>query len=322
MIDMFALRQDVEEEVSTILSSDFDIGVTRTTSVPHSDDNAITFPNLDQKVQSTKVIETTVLYVDMRRSTALSLKHRPEIVAKLYSAFVRAMTRCAGAYGGEVRGIIGDRVMMLFEASNCFVNAVDTAVLINSICQYVLNKNFPHNEVEFGIGIDYGNMLATKTGIRRHGSAQQSYRSLVWLGRPANVASKLTDRASKSEEGFDAVLVKVAYRRGTLLGGTNMIYIDELPHEFIKKFKHNPLSGLMIHDDPTFHSFTCKTERIVTQKAVPPILMTKVVYDGYRTQRPSAIELANGWYQEVTLDIPEYRDKIFGGDVIFTSFRP
>jgi adenylate cyclase len=322
MIDLFALKQDVQEEVSTVLSSDFDIGVTRTTSVPHSDDNEITFPNLDQKVQGTKVIETAVLYVDMRRSTALSLKHRPETVAKLYSAFVRAMTRCAGAYGGEVRGIIGDRVMMLFEASNCFVNAVDTAVLINSVCQYVLNKNFAHNEVAFGIGIDYGNMLATKTGIRRHGSAQQSYRSLVWLGRPANVASKLTDRANKPEEGFDAVLVRVAYRRATLLGGTNMIYIDEWPHEFIKKFKHNPLSGLMIHDDPTFHSFTYKTERIVTQKAVPPILMTKVVYDGYRTQRPSAIELANSWYQEVSLNIPDYRDRIFGGDVIFTSFRP
>jgi adenylate cyclase len=103
------------------------------------------------------------------------------------------MTRCAQVFGGEVRGIIGDRVMILFDSSSCFTNAVDTAVLINSVCQYVINKHFKHDEVSFGVGIDHGRMLATKTGVRRHGSAQQSYRSLVWLGRPANIASKLTD---------------------------------------------------------------------------------------------------------------------------------
>jgi adenylate cyclase len=226
-----------------------------------------------------------------------------------------------GVFGGEVRGIIGDRVMMLFETADCFINAVDTAALINSVCQHVLNKHFAHNEITFGIGIDYGNMLATKTGIRRHGSAQQSYRSLVWLGRPANVASKLTDRANKPEESFDAVLVRVAYKRTNLSGGTGLIYIDEWPHEFVKKFTHSPLSGLMIHDDPTFHSYIYRNERMVTQTAVPPILMTKVVYDGYRTQRPDAVELANCWYKEIRIDIPDYRDKIFGGDVVFNRFK-
>src|ERR1019366_6964287 len=110
-----------------------------------------------------------------------------------------------------VRGIIGDRVLMLFDAANCFTNVIDTAILINSVCQYVLNKHFTHNEITFGIGIDYGNMLATKTGIRRHGSAQQSYRSLVWLGRPANIASKLTDHANKPEEATELVKLRVAY---------------------------------------------------------------------------------------------------------------
>ena len=124
MADLAALRREVDDEVSTILSSDFDITVTKTATVPHFDDGAITFPNLDEKAQGTKVLETTVLYVDMRRSTALSMKHRSQTVAKLYSAFVRAMTRCAAVYGGEVRGIIGDRVLMLFDRANCFTNSI------------------------------------------------------------------------------------------------------------------------------------------------------------------------------------------------------
>src|ERR1700685_1800973 len=105
MVNTPALRADINDEIATILSTDFSITVTTTDTVPHSDDGAITFPNLDQKNQGTKIIETAVLYVDMRRSTALSLKHRSHTVAKLYSAFVRAMTRCAQAFGGEVRGI-------------------------------------------------------------------------------------------------------------------------------------------------------------------------------------------------------------------------
>jgi adenylate cyclase len=191
-------RDEIDDEISKILASDFAIAVTGTSSVPHSGDPAITFPNLDDRFQRCEVIETAVLYVDIRRSTNLNLEHHPQTVAKLYSAFVRAMTRCAAEYRGHVRGIIGDRVMVLFNPSAAFTDAVNTAILMNTICKHVLNKHFKQNEVTCGIGIDYGRMLATKTGVRRHGYERHNYRSLVWLGRPANVASKLTDLANKT----------------------------------------------------------------------------------------------------------------------------
>ena len=69
-MDVVKLKQDIADEVTTILSSDFEIEVTNTASIPHSSDGSITFPNLDQKFQGTKLLETTVLYVDMRRSTS------------------------------------------------------------------------------------------------------------------------------------------------------------------------------------------------------------------------------------------------------------
>jgi len=52
----------------------------------------------------------------MRRSTALSLKHHSHTVAKLYSAFVRAVTRCAKVFDGEVRGI-NDNIKRLSRSS-------------------------------------------------------------------------------------------------------------------------------------------------------------------------------------------------------------
>ena len=318
MVDFAELHKDINEEISTILSSDFKIDVTKTMYVPHSDDGAITFPNLDQKIQGTKVIETAVLYVDMRRSTALSLKHRSHTVARLYSAFVRAMTRCAAVFGGEVRGIIGDRVMVLFDSAECYVNVINTAILINSVCRYVLNRYFTHNEVTFGIGIDHGNMLATKTGIRRHGSAQQSYRSLVWLGRPANIASKLTDHASKPEDAVDLVKLRVGYDS---FGLGTLTYVDEWPHIFVQQFTRNPSTGQMVHNNPSFRSFFSVIERSVKRSATPPILMTKIVYDGFRVACPEALAVRNGWFKQVKIEIPEYSGNVYGGDVIYKIFR-
>jgi class 3 adenylate cyclase len=205
------LRSELVDEVSSILANDFTIEVTNTNYVPGSDDPAITFPNLDTKTQGTKLIETCVLYIDIRRSTDLNLSHKPRTVAKLYSAFVRAMTRTARHHDGHVRGIIGDRVMVIFDKEDAFINAVNCAIAMNTISQHVINTHFKANEVKCGIGIDSGKMLATKTGIRRHGDEQANYKSLVWLGRPANIASKLTDIANKSSEHGTRWTVNVAY---------------------------------------------------------------------------------------------------------------
>ena len=206
--------------------------------------------------------------------------------------------------------------MVLFEPPKCFENAIDTAELMNSVCRYVINKHFVHNEVEFGIGIDYGRMLATKTGIRRHGLAQPSYRSLVWLGRPANIASKLTDNANKPSATSTVTMVNVAYNYGGSLS-----YVEEAPHTFIQKFTHNPQSGLMIHSNPAFHSFWPVTREYVQRPATPTILMTKSVYDGFRRVRPDAVELRNKWFLPVAIDIPDYDEQVYGGEVIYTVFQ-
>jgi adenylate cyclase len=258
-------RDDVADEVSTILDSSFSVGVTKTTFVPHSDDPAITFPDLDDRTQGTKLLETSVLYIDMRRSTQLSLKYRQATVARLYSSFVRAMTRCATYYGGEVRGIIGDRVMVIFEPDDCFTKAVDTAILMNSVCQHVLNKHFTRGNVTFGIGVDYGRILATKTGVRRHGSAQPSYRSLVWLGRPANIASKLTDAANKPAETFQGIKVRVLYNRG--LYGPH--WVTETPWDFASRLRMRATGFGAVHTDPAFQ--TCFP---ITETGLHPVPKT------------------------------------------------
>src|SRR5215204_3775239 len=155
------LRDSLSEEIKGITSSDFTVVITETDVVPSIDDPDITYPNLVTKQQKCKLIDTCVLYIDIRRSTDLSFSHRRSTLTKLYSSFVRAMARCGGYFDGKVRGIVGDRLMVIFDKKDCFANAVNTAILMNSVSQYLLDKNFSHDEIKCGVGIDYGKMLAT-----------------------------------------------------------------------------------------------------------------------------------------------------------------
>ncbi|WP_375780479.1 adenylate/guanylate cyclase domain-containing protein [Bradyrhizobium sp. ma5] len=352
------LRDELADEVSTILDSGFSISITQTNTVPHSGDPVITFPNLDTDTQGAKLIETCVLYIDMRRSTDLNLAHRAPTVAKLYSAFVRAMTRTARHYGGHVRGIIGDRVMVLFDVQNCFESAVDCAVAMNTVCRHIINEHFKPNDVRFGIGIDYGRMLATKTGIRRHGVEQPNYQNLVWLGRPANVASKLTDVANKPEESTTVPTVRVAYENrapaalgglfGSGLGGALSPFSPA--YGILHQPSENALAGILhqpsgssdwnwkteslrdfvsqldvqygprvVHKHPDFKSFFLFEETQKTREATPSILMTSAVWLGFKKAKPNSSLIQNALFGKVNVRVPGYNGDVYGGGAIFTN---
>lgn len=317
MSRMSKLRDELSDEVGVILSTDFSIETTSTKNVPHSSDSSITFPNLDSRMQACKIIDTCVLYIDIRRSTELSISHKPKTVAKLYSAFVRAMTRCARHYGGHVRGIIGDRVMVIFDCENCFASAVNCAILMNSTAKYVINKHFRRNEVQCGIGIDAGKMVATKTGFRRRGHEMHNYKNLVWLGRPANVASKLTDIANKKGEKIAVDKVNVAYENIFLPSWT---WFVEWPSDFVKNIEANVLGGIT-HKSSLYRNHFMITEILTVREDTKPILMTAPVYNGFKAARPDDESIQKRWFTKVNVEVPGYAGDVYGGDVHFTAFR-
>lgn len=344
------LRAEIDDEVATLLGKDFAIQVTKTLYVPHAGDPAITFPDITERSQGTKLIETCVLYIDIRRSTELNFSHKPRTVAKLYSAFVRSMTRVARYYEGHVRGIIGDRVMVIFDHAKCYANAVNCAIAMNTVAKYIINKHFKANEVSCGIGIDAGKMLATKTGVRRHGQEQANYRNLVWLGRPANIASKLTDLANKPAETKTMPIVQVAYNepvQSGLLGlgssfgslgllgsspATNLFMSNqpqtewkwktESLEDFVSRIEVQYVPSRLVHKDSKFASFCLSSETRERRAATPPILMTASVWKGFREEHPDDPVIKKGLIKRIRLRTPGNTEAVFGGDVIFTSLKP
>jgi len=309
-------KTQLVEEVGGIMSPSFDISVVSTDRVPHFGDPLITFPNLDSNKQSCKVVESCVLYVDIRRSTHLNMTHKSKTVAKLYSAFVRAMTRCAVRHHGHVRGIIGDRLMVLFDPKDAFTNAVETAISMNSTARYVIDKHFQYGEIKCGIGIDFGKMLATKTGFQRRGHEQQNYRSLVWLGRPANIASKLTDLANKPRESVSLPALRVA--RPFL--GSEWVWLSEHWEKFVNGFKRNYLRGGWDHEDSNVQAFLTYREDRELKAATPNILMTETVFKGFSAANPVHSVITKKLFSEISIHIDGYSGAVHGGSPIWTSF--
>jgi len=157
-----------------------------------------------------KLLDAAVLYVDMRGSTDLTDLLRQTTVAKIYKCFLNEMIFAARYKGGKIRGFAGDRIMVLFDGERPCSNAVETALIMQTIVRSILNSKLAGyfgGPISCGIGIDFGRILIAKVGMRR----DPNNNDLVWIGQPANYASKFTDVAN----GGEIIISQVVYDRMT-----------------------------------------------------------------------------------------------------------
>ena len=93
--------------------------------------------------------------------------------------------------GGVVTAYDGDRIMAVYLGDSKNTSAVRTALKINYAVQYIITpalkaqyQQTTYTPVQV-IGIDTSKLLVAKTGVR-------GANDLVWVGRAANYAAKLT----------------------------------------------------------------------------------------------------------------------------------
>ena len=280
-------------------------------NVPSLSDCDLTYESGDAK--KGKCIETCVLFVDIRNSVELTRKHNSETMGRIYTAFTKGVLNAAREYNGYVRNIIGDRVMVVFPVSNCFVNAVNCAITINHISQ-MINEVFTSVDFHCGIGIDYGEMRVIKVGIERRGNEKAENEGLVWVGKPANLASRLTDFAGKTVEdefynvtgdfyhydplGIPPLLGKP---RNGWFRESKKLTAEQLAHEL-----YYSANGLNIHIH-NISSFDKNTE----QYKYSPILISDKVYSEYIKQNPQEFK---HWKQE-TRGVKDISYKVWGANL-------
>lgn len=148
----------------------------------------------------------SMLFVDMRDSTKLSLNHDYDEIIKIYRSFIRILVQSIRYNDGSVRNFTGDGVLAAFIDTD-EANSEDKAViaaryittLINKILNPLLYEKFSF-KLSCGIGIHTGYITLTKVGMRGKDQDQETpdY-DLVWLGDSTNYASKFSDVVANSD---------------------------------------------------------------------------------------------------------------------------
>lgn len=140
-------------------------------------------------------IEGTVLYADLDGSTAMVDGYKNWFSAEIYKTYLYCCARIIAANGGVVTAYDGDRVMAVFIGDYKNTNAVKAALKIKwAVDEIIMPKKkarYPDNKFELKhvTGIDTCSLFVAKTGAR-------GANDLVWVGRAANYAAKLTSLPS------------------------------------------------------------------------------------------------------------------------------
>ena len=305
--DVKYLMEDVKEMVNDINKMSFDFG--GCDGVPNIQDKRLTFEYGKEK--RGLHVKTCVLYVDVRNSVKLTHEHTIKKMGKVFTAFTKASIMAAYRHGGRVRNIIGDRVMVVFPKEHCFMNAVECAISINHIASNILNNNLNGIKFRCGIGIDYGDMYCIKAGMYKRGSEREEHQRLIWLGLPANNASRLTDQANK-EYNETRYKIKALVRKIFMPGQQRLFQDPYETHEMTipaEKIVEDVLK------DRIHQATIC--EKNEDKGSFPSILISNAVYEGYKKDCPNCNSIKQGYWKKVDAKIRDVTYDVYGGSIVW-----
>lgn len=180
-----SLGVDLIQEVKSILSNEW--SEREGQKVPESED-------LRLGNEAVK-LEGTVLYADLDASTNLVDEYKPFFAAEIYKSYLHCVAKIVRSEGGIITSYDGDRIMAVYIGDYKNSSAAQTALKINYTVLKIINpaieKQYSNNYIiRQVVGIDTSPLFVARTGIR--GS-----NDLVWVGRSANYAAKLTTLSSE-----------------------------------------------------------------------------------------------------------------------------
>ena len=181
------LKDDLYVEVKSTFAQAWD--VQKTERVPAPED-------LRLNANHAKDLEkATVLYADLDGSTSMVDHYKWEFSAEIYKTFLRCASQIIRNEGGAITAYDGDRVMAIFTGGTKNTDAVRCALKINyavsQIIQPAIDAQYTTDfKLSHVVGIDASQLRTSRIGVRGDND-------LVWIGRAANYAAKLTNESGK-----------------------------------------------------------------------------------------------------------------------------
>lgn len=140
--------------------------------------------------------QATVLYADLDGSTDMVDSRSWMFSAEVYKTYLRCAAQIVRREGGAITAYDGDRLMAIFTGDYKNTNAVRCALRINSavldIIQPALSEFYRNDfQLKHVVGVDTSQLRVARIGVRGDND-------LVWVGRAANYAAKLTALQGKA----------------------------------------------------------------------------------------------------------------------------
>lgn len=143
----------------------------------------------------------TILYADLKGSTNMVDNKAWQVSGEIYKAFLHCAASLIRAEGGAITSYDGDRVMGIWVDGSQSTRAAKCALKINYAVKHSINPAFKQQyeasyfDIKHVVGIDTSPIRAARTGVR-------GGNDIVWIGRAANYAAKLTDLGGLAESTF------------------------------------------------------------------------------------------------------------------------
>jgi len=176
-----ALKDDLERRVKEIFDSSW---TTRDGNVV-PDDGSVTLGNDAVKLSA------TVLYADLSGSTSMVDTKDKAFSAEVYKSYLHVAAKIINAENGTITAYDGDRIMAVFIGGSKNSTAARCALKLNWAVKNIVNPAITsqygegYYAVKHVVGIDTSELFIAKTGVR-------GANDLVWVGRAANYAAKLS----------------------------------------------------------------------------------------------------------------------------------
>ena len=165
-------------------------------------------------------LEGTVLYADLDDSTNLVNSVKPAFAAEIYKSFLVCAARIIESEKGTITGYDGDRIMAVFIGDGKNSAAARVGFKINYAVAKIINpaisSQYPNSRysVKHHVGVDTSRLFVARTGVR-------GANDLVWVGRAANYAAKLSARSGPATQITSEVYDQLSKKTKSRPNGQN-----------------------------------------------------------------------------------------------------
>ena len=134
--------------------------------------------------------EAVVLYADLDGSTNMVDEKKWQFSAEIYKTFLHCAAKLVKDEDGTITAYDGDRIMAIYIGENRYDRAIRTGLklkwIVTNIIRPAMKKQWNTDfEIAHTVGIDVSDLRAVRTGVRGDND-------IVWVGKAANYAAKLT----------------------------------------------------------------------------------------------------------------------------------